>query len=352
MGRHFVWDSFEDNVTEEFDDDGNLIAEYYTEPERYGNVLGQNRADSGVRYFIPDANGSTVASTDSSGNVTDMRQFDAFGSLIATTGATLVPYAFAGAHGYYSHPLATDIYVRARSYDCRLARWRSVDPLYLASQHRVQGKGSFIYNVLSGVFDRNSVQQTEHEYVYVQNNPINRFDPSGESDISQPLGTPPNPTPVAFPAPNTPNNRAPLGFNICCWPTRKKNRLRPIKPHSVSLPSPPLGPMNGSNEHYAPPFTGPIGAAGCGSCICIVIKCPSGIAVYHFNARDNPYWTLKNQKWPLGCEAVVCGGNDEYLSNCLAVLVLDGAHNSGINVIGVSGSDSCGVTETGDWYVR
>lgn len=33
MGRHCVWDSFEDNVTEEFDDSGELIAEYFTEAD-------------------------------------------------------------------------------------------------------------------------------------------------------------------------------------------------------------------------------------------------------------------------------------------------------------------------------
>ena len=43
MATHYFWDEEEDNVALEYDDGGNTIATYTTEPYRYGNVISQHR---------------------------------------------------------------------------------------------------------------------------------------------------------------------------------------------------------------------------------------------------------------------------------------------------------------------
>ena len=147
-----------------------------------------------------------------------------------------------------------------------------------------------------------------------------------------------------------------LEFNLCFCTKKKKDRESPI-PNVITLPKgkAAFGPLGGWNTHYGPVGPGgggpgPIGAGGCGPCVAIVIKCPGGIAVYHFTGGDDAYNELRNQDWS-GCDAIVCGGNDSPESNCLADEVLRGASHGGINVVGVSGRDACGVTPGGGWYV-
>lgn len=43
---NYDWDELEDNIDEEYDDTGNTIAEYTTEPQLYGNVISQNRTSA------------------------------------------------------------------------------------------------------------------------------------------------------------------------------------------------------------------------------------------------------------------------------------------------------------------
>lgn len=43
MKTRYLWDPIEDNVIAEFDEGGNLIVEYTTEPELYGDVISQRR---------------------------------------------------------------------------------------------------------------------------------------------------------------------------------------------------------------------------------------------------------------------------------------------------------------------
>src|SRR5688500_1645427 len=40
---NYDWDELEDNIDEEYDDAGVTVAEYTTEPARFGNVIGQRR---------------------------------------------------------------------------------------------------------------------------------------------------------------------------------------------------------------------------------------------------------------------------------------------------------------------
>lgn len=38
---NYLWNPINDNIVREFDDAGNAIAEYTTEPDLYGNVVSQ-----------------------------------------------------------------------------------------------------------------------------------------------------------------------------------------------------------------------------------------------------------------------------------------------------------------------
>ena len=132
----YVWDEVSDNVIEEYED-GILSVSYTHEPGPYGNLLSQNR--NGVTsYYHYDGRGDTVALTDDAGNVTDTKEYDAWGSVLASTGSTVTPYQFGGRHGYQTGN--TGVYVRARMYQPTVARWGSKDPLLF-----VNGPNMFTY---------------------------------------------------------------------------------------------------------------------------------------------------------------------------------------------------------------
>ena len=145
----YVWDELSDNVIEEYED-GVLSVSYDHEPGLYGNLLSQNR--NGITsYYHYDGRGDTVALTDDAGNVTDTKDYDAWGNAIASTGSTVTQYQFGGRHGYQTGN--TGVYVRARLYQPIVARWLSVDPLWQDVE------GSF--------------------WKYCENLPISDIDPSG-----------------------------------------------------------------------------------------------------------------------------------------------------------------------------
>ena len=147
----YVWDELSDNVIEEFED-GVLTASYDHEPGLYGNLLRQTR--NGVTsYFHYDGRGDTVALTDDAGNVTDTKEYDAWGNVIASTGSTVTPYQFGGRVGYQVDGGSKNVYSRARQLTSDLGRWLSTDPVYLTEG-----------------FSR---------YGYCGNRPLNRVDPSG-----------------------------------------------------------------------------------------------------------------------------------------------------------------------------
>ena len=115
----YVWDELSDNVIEEYED-GVLSVSYDHEPGLYGNLLSENR--NGVTsYYNYDGRGDTVALTDDSGNVTDTKEYDAWGNVIASTGSTVTPYQFVGRQGYQTDK--TGVYVRARIYQPTAGRW-------------------------------------------------------------------------------------------------------------------------------------------------------------------------------------------------------------------------------------
>ncbi len=141
----FVWDPVFDCVTHELDENNDVKAVYDNEPQQYGGVLSQRRGTT-THYHHHDALGSTRFLTDSSGNVTDIYDYDAWGNNVASTGTTVNPFKWVGKYGYYTDDSTGQVYVRARMYQPALARWVSVDPLEVES-----AISDFLYAVSSPV---------------------------------------------------------------------------------------------------------------------------------------------------------------------------------------------------------
>jgi len=117
------------------------------------DLIAQRRAGS-VRYFSYDGHGSTRLLTDASGAVTDTYLYDAYGTLLASTGSTPNNSLYCGEQfdpdlGMYS--------LRARYYQPQTGRFWTMD----------SWEGT----------------QTDplslHKYLYAHNNPVMMVDPSG-----------------------------------------------------------------------------------------------------------------------------------------------------------------------------
>ena len=129
----YVWDELSDNVIEEYED-GVLSVSYDHEPGLYGNLLSQNR--NGVTsYYHYDGRGDTVALTDDSGNVTDTKEYDAWGNVVASTGSTVTPYQFVGRSGFQKDALIPDTFGEPAIYQSSQARRLSAGGI-AASGHR------------------------------------------------------------------------------------------------------------------------------------------------------------------------------------------------------------------------
>jgi len=108
------------------------IERYYIYAPGFG-LVAHIDADGTARYYHGDHLGSTIALTDSSGNVTDQFAYTPYGELMARTGTgnTDTPYTFCGRHGVYWEGGAL-YHMKARYYRADLARFISMDPLGIA----------------------------------------------------------------------------------------------------------------------------------------------------------------------------------------------------------------------------
>lgn len=107
-------------------------------------------------YYAYDGHGSVRALTDSSGNITDTYDYDAFGNLIHQTGTTPNEFLFAGEQFDSNLNL---YYNRARYLNTTTGRFWTMD-----------------------TFDGDSgVPLSLHKYLYVFSDPVNQDDPSGKS---------------------------------------------------------------------------------------------------------------------------------------------------------------------------
>jgi hypothetical protein len=195
-------------------------------------------------------------------------------------------------------------------------------------------------------------------YRYCGNDPTNKTDPSGLQSPAT-IGNFNNPPPV-LPAPGAKGDNAKYLFEnywITWFATSKTDRIKPI-PGVVTFGAagPPVGIGGGSYQIYSPPskLGDLVGGGGALTCSVLVVKGIANgtpfVAVFHFTAGDSPGPTLQKFKWPKGCNAIMCGGNETPQSNCLADDVLAAAKSAGIDVVGVSENSGCGVNANGNWY--
>ncbi|MFZ6682213.1 RHS repeat-associated core domain-containing protein [Undibacterium sp. Tian12W] len=123
----------------------------------WGNgLILQSRAGQ-LNYYHADALGSTKVLTDSSGNVTDAYQYDAFGAVTNKSGTTANNYRYTGE--YFDESINLQ-YNRARWYDAGAGRFVAQDTFRGASRRPI----------------------TLNRYLYASADPVNRIDPSGYAD--------------------------------------------------------------------------------------------------------------------------------------------------------------------------
>jgi RHS repeat-associated protein len=324
-----IWD--ERNVVLETNATNGVQVAYTLEPVLFGNLISQSRggADS---FFLFDAQGSTRQLASSGGSVTDGYVYDSFGNRLTSTGETSNSFLYLGRFGYYFDSDLAKFYVRTRTLDPTAGRFLSIDPLLM-----LDGKARVAI------------------YSYVSSDPANRTDASGLQGILPGPRLPPKPV---FPAPGAPptdpsgNTTTLLGFNLCCFtPPSKKKRLRPIGGVERKRDK-STGTGSGYHQFFPLGGKGLIGTGGCAGCIAVIIKCDSGLAVYHFTAGDDPEGSLGEFMWVLDhCHAIVCGGDNSRDSNCLASYVIAALNRSGVPIDGISGASGCGYDQDTDkWY--
>ena len=105
-----------------------------------GEILAENRAGT-KRDYVPDSLGSTRALLNSSQTQTDTWDYWPYGEEKSHTGASVTPFTFVGAYGYFSGG-AGGTYVRARWYGASLGQWKSMDPLWPSVSSYAYADGS------------------------------------------------------------------------------------------------------------------------------------------------------------------------------------------------------------------
>jgi RHS repeat-associated protein len=111
-----------------------------------------------ITYFHADGQGSTRALTNEWGAVVQTTDYDAFGTVRAENGSAVNDFKYTGQSQGREGGL---VHLGARYYDPKLGRFISRDPL-----------AGFA-----------GVPQSLNRYSYTRNNPVNRADPTGLTDI-------------------------------------------------------------------------------------------------------------------------------------------------------------------------
>ena len=148
-------------------DASNNITAYYV----YGMGLISKVTPQGAAYYYHYDNlGSTIAITDSSGNIINKYAYDAFGKVLSQVEGVANPFKYVGAFGVMDEGNGL-LYMRARYYDPATGRFISKDPIGWAGGLNL--------------------------YAYTGNNPVNRIDPTGLYDFTEfgkPISLPVEPT--------------------------------------------------------------------------------------------------------------------------------------------------------------
>ena len=180
--KYYLYDN--EDIIVEYDAVGSLTASYL-----HGQGIDEPISSSlpGLTgqsiYYTFDGLGSVVELTDGSGNVVESYKYDSFGN-IETPPATGNPYTYTGREYDSESGL---YYYRARYYDPAIGRFITADPILLPRIKYKTYKSAF----LTGEFltewkipDLLRLPDSQQPYIYVENNPLNRLDPTGEECLT------------------------------------------------------------------------------------------------------------------------------------------------------------------------
>jgi RHS repeat-associated protein len=141
-----------DNLIEEVDQNGIVLARYTGSSERVDEPLAEVRSGA-TSYYDQDGLGSVTSLSDPVGGIAESYTFDSFGKLTASSGSVANSFRYTARD---FDPESGLYYYRARYYDPSIGRFLGEDPI---------GLGSGI-----------------NRYTYVRNNPITLYDPWGLMD--------------------------------------------------------------------------------------------------------------------------------------------------------------------------
>jgi len=134
-------------------DTNNTPVAYYV----YGLGLAERISSDGTAAtYHFNIQGSTVALTDSGGNVTDSYAYDSFGVLANCDGTSSQPFRYLGKYGVLDDGIGV-YYARARYFSAQLGRFLTKDM----------------------VIGKDSDSQSLNRYIYSLNNPLSRIDVNG-----------------------------------------------------------------------------------------------------------------------------------------------------------------------------
>src|SRR5208282_3133995 len=152
-------------------DVNNNILHYYI----YGAGLLEMVDSTGAYCYHFDATGNTVAMTNSSQNIANAYTNDPFGNILDQQETDPQPFKYVGQYGVMAEANGF-CYMRARYYDPQVGRFVSEDPSGFG------GGDVNLYEYADSVGKPPSLQT--NLYQYASDNPINRIDPNGMSDLS------------------------------------------------------------------------------------------------------------------------------------------------------------------------
>jgi RHS repeat-associated protein len=92
-------------------------------------LLAHIDADGAVRYYHSDELGSTLALSDSAGNVTDQFAYAPYGELLSRTGTNSTAFLWLGGYGVYYDSAANLHLTLHRAYSAEQKRFISTDPM-------------------------------------------------------------------------------------------------------------------------------------------------------------------------------------------------------------------------------
>jgi RHS repeat-associated protein len=138
--------------------------------------VSQSRS-AGSSFYLFDGLGSADRLTSSGQLVTDSYVYDAYGTIRVSLAPTPNTFRWVGRQGYYFEGPSGNYFLQARYYRPGETRFVSVDPLALMAPERAHPAA------LAAFLSQGPVPSIEPNfaanYIYVLNNPINLFDPSG-----------------------------------------------------------------------------------------------------------------------------------------------------------------------------